>query len=285
MVRTANNFKTAMLLAALFGLLVLVGSFWGPGGMVIAGIFAVIMNFSAWFFSDRIAIAAMRGREVNERTAPDLVRMVARLAERANLPMPRVYICPHQAPNAFATGRNPKNAAVAVTEGALGLLSREEMEGVMAHELAHIRNRDTLISTVAATVAGIFSMLAQFAFLFGGGNRQGSHPFALLGMVILGAIGAALIKAMISRSREFVADADGAEIAGSPEGLARALEKLENVARRVPLQQPNPAMNNLFIVEPFMGRGLTELFATHPPTSKRIAALRGIGRSGRQSMQ
>ena len=154
MVRTANNFKTAMLLAALFGLLVLVGSFWGPGGMVIAGAIAIVMNFSAWFFSDRLAIAAMRGREVDERTAPDLVRMVAKLAKNANLPMPRVYICPHQAPNAFATGRNPKNAAVAVTEGALKLLSREEMEGVMAHELAHIKNRDTLISTVAATVAG-----------------------------------------------------------------------------------------------------------------------------------
>jgi heat shock protein HtpX len=262
MTRLLNNFKTAMLLAALFGLLVTAGYFLGGAqGMIIAGVFATLMNFGAWFFSDRIAVAAMRGREVDR-------------AKRAELPMPRVYICPQEAPNAFATGRNPRHAAVAVTQGALRLLDDAELEGVIGHELAHIRNRDTLTSTIAATVAGIFSMLAQFALFFGfGRGSRDANPLAMLGVVILGAIGAALIKAMISRSREFVADADGARIAGSPHGLASALRKLESYAKRVPMQNPNPAMNNLFIVEPFVGKTLTNLFATHPPTEKRIAAL------------
>ena len=270
-----NNVKTAVLLGALFALLVGVGSYWGANGMIVAGVVAVAMNFGAWFFSDRIAIAAMRGREVDERTAPDLHGLVRRLADRAGLPMPRVYVCPQEAPNAFATGRSPRHAAVAVTRGALALLEPAELEGVMAHELAHIKNRDTLTSTVAATVAGIFSMLAYWMLWFGGGGRQGGNPLAVLGMVLLGALGAALIKAMISRSREFVADANGAAIAGSPHGLASALRKLEAYAKRIPLDQPNPAMNNLFIVEPFIGRTLTNLFASHPPTEARIAALLG----------
>ena len=273
MTALVNNVKTAVLLALRFGLLVLIGSAWGVEGMIFAGVIGVIMNFSAWFFSDKIAIAAMRGREVDERTAPDLYDMVRRLSQRAGLPMPRVYICPQEAPNAFATGRNPKHAAVAVTVGALRLLNHEELEGVMAHELAHVKNRDTLTSTVAATIAGIFSMLAYSTMWFGAGNRQGGNPLAMIGMILLGMVGAALIKAMISRSREYVADADGAKIAGSPHGLASALQKLESMARRVPMDNPNPAMNNLFIVEPFMGQTLTNLFATHPPTQKRIAAL------------
>jgi len=276
MIAAKNNLKTAFLLAALFGLLVWVGSYWGTSGMIVAGIMGVIMNFGAWFFSDKMAIAAMRGREVDERSAPELYDMIRRLSERAGLPMPRVYICPQEAPNAFATGRNPRHAAVAVTMGAMRLLDRNELEGVMAHELAHVKNRDTLTSAVAATVAGIFSMLAQFAMFFGGGsNRQGGNPLAALGMVLLGAIGAALIKAMISRSREYVADADGAKIAGSPNGLANALQKLERYAKGIPMDNPNPAMNNMFIIEPFMGATLTNMFATHPPTEKRIAALLG----------
>jgi heat shock protein HtpX len=273
MIAFKNNVKTAVLLAALFGLLVWVGSFWGVNGMLIAGVVALAMNFGAWYFSDRLAIAAMRAQEVDARTAPELHAMVQRLSQRAGLPMPRLYVCPHEAPNAFATGRNPKHAAVAVTRGALQLLDRDELEGVLAHELAHVKNRDTLTSAVAATIAGLFSMLAQFAFFFGMGNRQGGHPFAAIGAILLGAVGAALIKAMISRSREYVADADGASIAGSPHGLASALRKLDSVARRVPMHQPNPAMNNMFIVEPFMGRTLTNLFATHPPVEKRLAAL------------
>jgi heat shock protein HtpX len=278
-VSLVNNLKTAMLLGALFALLVWVGSFWGVQGMLIAGAVALVMNFTAWFASDRIAIAAMRGRPVDARSAPELFYLVQRLARRADLPMPRVYVCPQEAPNAFATGRNPRNAAVAVTRGALQLLNREELEGVLAHELAHIRNRDTLISAIAATVAGLFSMLANYmlyvGLLFGGGNRQHGNPLAMLGVVLLGALGAALIKATISRSREFVADADGAKIAGNPFGLASALRKLEALSRRVRLRNPNPAMNNMFIVEPFTGRTITELFATHPPTEKRIAALLG----------
>ncbi len=272
-----NNVKTAVLLAALFGLLVWVGSFWGANGMIIAGVFAVLMNFGAWFYSDKIAVAAMRGREVDAKSPAgrQLHDTVARLAKRADLPMPRVYVCPHEAPNAFATGRNPRHAAVAVTQGALQLLDQHELEGVIAHELAHVKNRDTLTSTIAATVAGLFSMLAYWGFLFGmGGGRRGGHPLALLGVVLLGAVGAALIKAMISRSREFVADADGARIAGSPHGLVSALRKLDASSRRIPLANPNPAMNNMFIVEPFAGgKTLTSLFASHPPTEKRVAAL------------
>lgn len=275
-----NNVKTVFLLGALFGLLVWVGSYWGTQGMIMGGVFAVIMNFGAWFFSDKIAIAAMRGQPVGPQNAPELHAMIERLAQRAGLPMPRVYVCPHEAPNAFATGRNPRHAAVAVTQGALQLLSHDELEGVMAHELAHIKNRDTLTSAIAATVAGIFSMLAQMAMWFGvpgGSNREGGgHPLAALAVVLLGALGAVLIKAMISRSREYVADADGAEIAGSPRGLASALQKLETYARRIPLHQPNPAMNNLFIVEPFMGKTITNLFASHPPTRKRIEALMAL---------
>ena len=268
-----NNLKTAALLGALFGLLVWVGSYWGAQGMIIFGAMALLMNLGTWFYSDKIAIAAMRGKEVAPGT--DLHEMVQRLAQRADLPMPRVYVCPQEAPNAFATGRNPRHAAVAVTQGALRLLDRSELEGVLAHELAHVKNRDTLTSTIAATVAGLFSMLAYWGFLFGMGRGRGGNPLALLAVVLLGAIGAALIKAMISRSREFVADADGAKIAGSPHGLVSALRKLEATAKRIPMHNPNPAMNNMFIVEPLVGKTLTSLFASHPPTEKRVAALLG----------
>ncbi|MCA9296825.1 MAG: M48 family metalloprotease, partial [Phycisphaerales bacterium] len=219
MVAFTNNLKTVILLFLLFALLVFVGSFWGPRGMIIAGGIALVTNFIAWFQSDKIAIASMRGVEVDERKLPQLYAIVRRLADNARLPMPKVYICPHQAPNAFATGRSPKKAAVAVTEGLLHLLNPDELEGVLAHELAHVKNRDTLTSTIAATVAGLFAMLAQMSFYtmgFAGGGRggRGGNPLMLIGVVIFGAVGAALIKAMISRSREFVADADGARIAG-----------------------------------------------------------------------
>lgn len=276
MIRFVNNLKTAVLLGGLFALLVWIGSYWGTNGMIVMGVIATLMNFGAWFFSDKIAIASMRGQEVDAATAPDLHAMVRRLAEQAGLPMPRVYVCPHDAPNAFATGRSPRKAAVAVTQGALRLLDERELEGVMAHELAHVKNRDTLISAVAATIAGVLSMLAQMAMLFGargGSSREGGNPLAGLFMILLGMFGAAIIKAAISRSREFVADHDGAVIAGTPDGLMSALQKLDSVARQVPLRQPNPAMNNMFIVEPFMGRTLTNLFATHPPVAQRLAKL------------
>lgn len=270
-----NNMKTALLLGALMGLFLLVGSMWGQEGMIVALLFGGVMNFVAFFFSDTIALKAMRGQEVDEKSAPDLYNMVDELRRRAGLPMPRVYICPHDAPNAFATGRSPKKAAVAVTQGLLRTMNRDELEGVIAHELAHVKNRDTLISCVSATIAGVLAFLAQWGLLLGG-NRN-SNPLVMIVVVIVAAVGAAVIKAMISRSREFVADADGAAIAGSPDGLASALAKLDAMSRRVPLVQPNPAQNNLFIVEPLAGgRTLVNLFATHPPTEARIAALRKL---------
>jgi len=267
-----NNIKTVLLLGGLTGLLVAIGGMLGQQFLIPFLVLAIAMNFGVWFFSDKIAIASMRCREVDERTGGDYYRMVDELRRRANLPMPRVYIAPHEAPNAFATGRNPSHAAVCVTEGALQLLSREELEGVMAHELAHVKNRDTLTSTIAATIAGVLAMLAQWGFLLGG-NREGSNPLVAFATMILAAVGAAMIKAAISRSREFVADADGAAIAGSPLGLMSALQRLDAYSQRIPLQQPNPAMNNLFIVEPMMGSSILRLFATHPPTQKRVEAL------------
>jgi heat shock protein HtpX len=203
--------------------------------------------------------------------------MVGRLAKNAGLPMPRVYICPHDAPNAFATGRNPKNAAVAVTQGALRLLSYDELEGVMAHELAHVKNRDTLISTIAATIAGAISYLAHMAFFMGGTHRDGEgnggNVLAAILMMILAPIAAAMIQMAISRSREFVADHDGAVIAGTPHGLANALRKLDAISRRVPMENEMPAQNHMFIVQPFSGESLARLFSTHPPTEQRVAKL------------
>ena len=270
-----NNTKTALLLGGLMGLFLAVGyAVGGPQALIPALLFGGLMNVGAFFFSDTIAIRAMRGRELNRENGGDLYRMVERLSERADLPMPRVYLCPHRAPNAFATGRSPSKAAVAFTQGAIELLDPLELEGVAAHELAHIKNRDTLISCIAATVAGVLAFLAQWGFLLGMGRREGGNPLVMLLVFIVAAVGAAVIKAMISRSREYVADADGARIAGTPEGLISALQKLDAYSRRVPLQQPNPAQNNLFIVEPLAGgETLMRLFATHPPTEKRVAAL------------
>lgn len=270
-----NNVKTVFLLGGLTGLLVAVGAALGQQFIVPALVLGIIMNFGAWFFSDKIAIASMQGHEVDSQTGGDLYRMVDELRRRAGLPMPRVFICPHEAPNAFATGRSPSHAAVAVTQGALGLLNKDELEGVLAHELAHVKNRDTLTSTIAATVSGVLATVAQWSLYFGGSRREGSNPLVMILTILLGALGAALIKAAISRSREFVADADGAAIAGSPRGLASALTKLDAYSRRIPLVQPNPAMNNLFIIEPMMGSSLVRMFATHPPTEERIAALLG----------
>lgn len=278
MVSLTNQIKTAALLGLLMGLFLLVGSAWGKEGLIVALVFGGMMNVIAWFFSDRIAVAAMQGREVDERSAPELVGMVRRLSEQAGLPMPRVYVCPHDAPNAFATGRSPSKAAVAVTQGLLRLMDGREVEGVIAHELAHIRNRDTLISCIAATIAGVLAWMAQMFFFFGGGRREGSHPLLALLTVIIAAVGAAVIQAMISRTREFAADEAGARIAGSPDGLISALLKLDAYSRRIPLVQPNPAQNNLFIVEPLAGgaRSLVNLFATHPPVEARVAALRAL---------
>jgi len=267
-----NNTKTVLLLGVLMALVVGVGyALGGPGAIVPALVIAIVMNFVTFFFSGSIAIKAMRGREV---TSGQLYELVDDLRQRAGLPMPRVYVCPQQAPNAFATGRSPKHAAVAVTEGALQLLSREELAGVMAHELAHVKNRDTLTSTIVATVAGLMGVLAYGMMFFGGGNREGGNVLFAVGAILIGVVGATIIKSMVSRSREFVADADGAAIAGSPDGLIGALRKLEMYSKRIPMHNPNPAQNNLFIVEPLTGgKALSDLFATHPPTEKRVAAL------------
>lgn len=281
MIQFWNNTKTAMLLGALFGLILLAGYALGDNtglgvnaGLTFALVIGAGMNFFAFFYSDKIALRAMRAQEVDESSAPDLVHMVERLANNANLPMPRVYICPQEAPNAFATGRSPKHAAVAVTQGALRLLSYEELEGVMAHELAHVKNRDTLISTVAATIAGALSYLG-WIFIFSGGGGRNVHPLIMLVLVILAPLAAALIQMAISRSREFVADADGAKIAGTPAGLIAALQKLEQMNQRVPMENEMPAQNHMFIVKPLSaGETFSKLFSTHPRTEDRIAHLR-----------
>ncbi len=275
MTRFTNNLKTVLLLGGLMGLILAAGSLiGGTQGVIIAFVIGGFMNVIAFFFSDKIAIKSMRGQEVDANSAPDLVEMVSRLARNADLPMPKVYISPQQAPNAFATGRSPKKAAVAVTQGAMQLLSYDELEGVMAHELAHVKNRDTLTSTVAATIAGAINMLG-YVFMFGGRNEN-ANPLVAIAFIILAPIAAAVIQMAISRSREFIADHDGAEIAGTPAGLIGALQKLEATAQRIPLRNENPAQNHMFIVQPLagVGKGLGNLFRTHPPTEQRIAKLR-----------
>ena len=269
-----NGLKTALLLGTLSGLLLLIGDLLGgSSGVMTAFIFAALMNFGSYWFSDKIVLRMYRAQEVPP--SHPLYQMTQRLVQRANLPMPKVYIIPDASPNAFATGRNPSHAAVAATEGILRTLSEHELEGVIAHELAHVQNRDILTSSVAATLAAAIMMVARMAMFFGGGRDErdgGSNPIVLLGMMILAPIAAMLIQAAISRSREFGADATGARIAGSPYGLADALRKIDAVAKRVPLDA-NPATAHMFIIKPFSGAGLMSLFSTHPPTEARIRAL------------
>lgn len=276
-----NTLKTTLLLAALSGLLLFLGdALGGQSGLVLAFGMAVVMNFASYWFSDKIVLAMYRAQPVG----PDhpLSKLVARLVQRANLPMPKVYVIPDPSPNAFATGRNPSHAAVAATEGILRLMDERELEGVMAHELAHVKNRDILISSVAATIAAAIMMvarMAQFAAIFGGAGRsddreEGVNPIALIATMVLAPMGAMLIQAAISRSREFAADAEGARIAGSPYGLADALRKLETASKRIPMDA-SPATAHMFIMKPFTVRGLMSLFSTHPPTEARIKALMG----------
>jgi heat shock protein HtpX len=246
---------------------------------MMAFVFAVIMNFASYWFSDKIVLKMYRATPVGPQHP--LYQITARLAQRAGLPMPKVYIIPDQSPNAFATGRNPSHAAVAATEGILRLLDEREIEGVIAHELAHVKNRDILISSVAATMAAAIMMvarMAQFAAMFGGSSRDdregGSNPIALLATVILAPIAAMLIQAAISRSREFGADKGGAEIAGTPYGLVDALKKLEFASKRIPMDA-SPATAHMFIMKPFSVHGMLSLFSTHPPTEARVRALLG----------
>jgi heat shock protein HtpX len=271
-----NTVKTALLLGGMSALLLFIGdAFAGPSGLMTGFVFAALMNLGSYWFSDKIVLRMYSAKEVGE--GHRLHRIVAELAARANLPMPRVYLIPQASPNAFATGRNPTHAAVAATEGILRLLTDEELSGVIAHELAHVKHRDILISSVAATLAATIMMVSRMAMWFGGGrrdDREGANPIVLIGTMILAPIAAALIQAAISRSREFDADAGGAAIAGHPEGLVSALRKIESAARAVPLDA-NPATAHMFIIKPFSAGGLAAIFSTHPPTEQRIAALLG----------
>jgi heat shock protein HtpX len=269
-----NTVKTALLLGALTGLLLFMGqALGGRSGMTFALVMAGLMNFATYFWSDKIVLSMYRARPVTREQAPELFEIVERLAMKAGIPMPRLYILPDAALNAFATGRNPSHAAVAVTDGILRALTREELEGVLAHELSHVTNRDTLISTVAATLAGAISYLAHF-FMFTGGrddDERASPATGLLAM-ILAPIAAMLIQMAVSRSREYQADASGARLVGYPQGLANALRKLAMAKDRLPLPA-NPATAHLFIVNPLSGRSLMNLFSTHPPLEERIARL------------
>ena len=275
----ANGMKTVLLLGALSGLLLVIGELLGGGqGLMLGFIMAAVMNFGSYWFSDKIVLAMYGARQVEP--GHPLHQMVANLAQRASLPMPKVYVIPQDSPNAFATGRNPQHAAVAATEGIMRILNHEELEGVIAHELAHVKHRDILISSIAATLAAAVMMLARFAMFFGPSrddDRDGGNPIALLATMLLAPLAAMLIQAAISRSREFAADAGAAAIVGTPNGLVNALRKIEAAARGIPLDA-NPATAHMFIVNPFSGGGLMSLFSTHPPTEKRVAALLGPAR-------
>ena len=278
-----NRVKTAMLLATLTALLIWVGqALGGQQGLIMGLGFAIVMNIGSYWYSDKIVLRMYGAQEVDEAQAPELYSIVRNLAQAGQIPMPKVYIIPEEAPNAFATGRNPEHAAVAVTEGLLRLLNRDEIAGVLAHELGHVKNRDTLIMVVAATIGGAISMIAniaQWGLIFGGSRSnddEGGHPAAALIGIIVAPIAAMLIQMAISRSREFLADAGGAAIAGSPHGLVNALRKIEHGAARIPMDA-NPATAHMFIMKPFSAKGLMGLFSSHPPTEARVNALLGRG--------
>jgi heat shock protein HtpX len=282
-----NNVKTVGLLAFMSILLVIGVQAFG-GSAITALAFAAIFNLGAYFFSDKLAIAASRAKPVEEHELPQVYGIVRRLALQADMPMPRIYLMDSPQPNAFATGRNPKKAAIAVTSGILQIMTNEELEAVLAHELAHVRNRDILISSIAAMIAAALSMLARFAFFFGGGGRDRNSPFGAVGAIlvlIIGPIAAMFIRFAISRAREFQADASGAEITGQPLHLASALRKIGMASERIPMQV-NPAVSQLFIANPLKasaagrGGGLAKMFATHPPMEERVARLEDMATGG-----
>jgi heat shock protein HtpX len=273
-----NGTKTAVLMAFLMGLCLAIGYVLGHGSqrmMLMAFMFGGVMNFIMYFFSDKIALMTMQAKQIERKDDPKLWDTVERLCNRADLPMPKVYVSPAAAPNAFATGRNPHHSAVCVTEGLRRILSDSELSGVIAHELSHVKNRDILISTIAATMAGAIAYLARMALWFGGGRSdrdEDSNPIVALVILIIAPIAAMLIQLAISRSREYQADASGAELSGSPDGLAKALEKLSDASKQIPLPVSN-AQANMFIVAPLTGEQMASLFMTHPPTKKRIERL------------
>ena len=277
-----NALKTAFFLGLLSALIVaLGGAFAGRQGLIVALGIAAAMNFFSYWFSDRLVLAMHRAQPVTREQAPQLFEILERLTARAGIPMPRVYVLPEESPNAFATGRDPQHAAVAVTHGILRILNAEELEGVLAHELSHVKNRDILIGSIAATLAAtvmVIAHMARWAALFGGGqrdDREGANPIALLAGIILAPIAATLIQLAVSRAREYQADASGAEMTHNPYGLANALQKLEDSSRRIPMLTAGPASSHLFIVRPFTGQTLANLFSTHPPIRERIRRLTG----------
>ncbi|HTM08111.1 MAG TPA: zinc metalloprotease HtpX [Verrucomicrobiae bacterium] len=280
----SNSIKTVLLLGLLTGLILVIGEMLGgPQGMMIAFVFSLLLNFGSYWFSDKIVLSMYRARAVSEAEAPELYSIVHNVALRAGIPMPRVYIIPEETPNAFATGRNPEHAVVAVTEGILRMMSREELEGVLAHEISHVKNRDILISSVAAALAGVVMMLAnmaRWAAIFGGyGGRdregEGGGMIGLLLTMILAPIAALLIQMAISRSREYQADASGAKTIGNPLALASALDKLSRANEIAPMNV-RPETAHMFIINPLSGRSLASLFSTHPPIEERIARLRAM---------
>ena len=278
-----NIIRTTLLLGALTGLLMLIGGYFGgKSGVVIAFLFAMVMNFGSYWFSDKIVLRMYKAQKISESQAPELYGIVKNLALRGNLPMPRVYVIPENTPNAFATGRDENHAVVAVTEGITRILNRDELEGVIGHELTHIKNKDMLIGSIAATLAGAIVMLAnmaQWAAIFGGVSRDddegGGGLIGLILMAILAPIAATIIQMAISRSREFLADAGGAKISGKPYGLAGALEKLQRASQAIPMDA-NPSTAHMFIVNPLTGGSLMSLFSTHPPLEERIARLKSM---------
>ena len=275
-----NWLKTSILMAGIMALFGVIGAYvGGSSGMLLALLFGGAMNVFSYWFSDTMVLKMYNAREVDEYSAPQFYNMVRELAQRADLPMPRVYLIDEAQPNAFATGRNPDNAAVAATTGILSLLSAREIRGVMAHELAHVHHRDILISTISATMAGAISALANFAMFFGGRDSEGrSNPIAGLAMALLAPIAASLIQMAISRSREFEADRGGAEISGDPHALADALGKIDAYARGIPMPvaEEHPATAQMMIMNPLSGGGIASLFSTHPPTEERVSRLRAM---------
>ncbi len=280
-----NGFKTAALMTLMMILFLFVGNLLGgETGLMIAFVFSIILNFGSYWFSDKIVLTLYKAKEVSPKEAPELHRMVEDLSQRAMIPKPRVYVMPSDTPNAFATGRNPENGVVAVTTGIIKILNREELEGVIAHELAHIKNRDILVSTIAATLVGTITMIARLAgwttILGGGRDRDGGGLSDLL-LMILAPIVAILIQLAISRSREYMADETGAEITGKPMGLASALNKLEQAGKAIPMRNAETSSAHMFIVNPLSGKSLMKMFSTHPPIEQRVNRLREIANGRR----
>ncbi len=280
-----NWVKTFVLMAAITGLFIVIGgALGGESGMLIALVFALAMNFFSYWFSDKLVLKMYNAQEVDASTAPDFYNMVKELAQRAELPMPRVYLINEDAPNAFATGRNPEHAAVAATTGILRVLSQRELRGVMAHELTHVKHRDILISTISATMAGAISAIANFAMFFGGRDNEGRpvNPIVSIAVMLLAPLAAGLIQMAISRAREYEADRGGAEISGDPEALASALEKIHRYAKGTPLPttEAHPETAQMMIMNPLSGRGMAGLFSTHPATEERVARLMEMARTG-----